>query len=60
MPVVPFHSAIKNWSAVPGAKSDAAAKHNQMMVDRIKGVQAQPSTPETDNDPRNPNVPVRD
>lgn len=29
-------------------------QHNQMLVDRVRGVPARPSTPETDVDPRNP------
>jgi hypothetical protein len=36
-------------------RDDARKRHNQMIVDRINGVPAQPATPESDADPRNPN-----
>lgn len=36
--------------------ADERKMHNGMLVDRIKGVAAQPGTPETDADPLNPNV----
>lgn len=34
----------------------AAEKHNEMLVDRIKGVPAQAATEESDSDPHNPNT----
>lgn len=36
------------------ASKKARNRQNEMLVARIKGVAAQPSTPETDADPRNP------
>lgn len=36
-------------------QADERKRHNAMLVDRIRGVAAQPATPETDADPRNPN-----
>jgi hypothetical protein len=32
------------------------AKHNQMLIDRIKGAASIPASPESDDDPQNPNV----
>jgi hypothetical protein len=37
-------------------KRDLRNKHNRRIVERIKGVPAQPAMPESDADPRNPNV----
>ena len=35
-------------------KVDQITLNNEMVLDRIRGVPASPSTPETDADPRNP------
>lgn len=41
---------------VRAAERDARAAHNDRIVSRMNGVQAQPGTPDTDADPRNPNA----
>jgi hypothetical protein len=41
-------------------KRDLRNKHNRDIIERIRGVPAQPATPETDADPRNPNVKRKD
>jgi hypothetical protein len=37
------------------ARNKQRAQQNQKLVDRIKGIPAQPSTEESDADPQNPN-----
>jgi hypothetical protein len=41
---------------IDGNPAKAKRDNNQMVVLRVKGVPSQPGTPETDADPRNPNV----
>ena len=41
---------------IGGSKARNKQSHNQMLVDRVKGISPQAGTPETDADPQNPNV----
>ena len=38
------------------ARDEQRQKNNQMLIDRIWGMPAQPATPESDADPNNPSV----
>lgn len=48
---------LAGWAAKKAnTPPSAISQHNKMMVDRIKGVPAQCSTVESDDDPQNPNA----